>query len=188
MEQHGRGISRAREVLVHENPWWKVFFDEVVLPNGSKGRHLRLVPAASQPGVVILAVRNGAKEPEIAFVKQNRYAVDALMLELPRGFAEPEDTNPSMSASREFAEETGLTASCVTVLGEVRPDSAIIASHAVVCLVEPDAAAQEMSRDGEVFDVFWVKASVVRSMVASGQITDGFSLAALAYWWASSKP
>lgn len=171
---------------MHDNPWWKVFFDEVLFPNGVAGRHMRLAPTSGKPGVVVLAIRNGEKGREIAFVTQYRYAADSSMLELPRGFAESSDVDVLMSAAREFSEETGLSVGDVKVVGQVFPDSSIIAVRVAICVVEVERSLETGVRDGEVDDVLWIGEAQVRNMVLTGELTDGFSLAALAHLWATT--
>lgn len=147
---------------------------------------MRMVPSSRKPGVVVLATRNAQSGLEMAFVKQHRYAAGAMLIELPRGFAKVSDRDAAASALREFSEETGYRATSMKVLGEVFPDSSIIESRVTVCWVQVEDPSPSTHRDGEVTDVLWLPETDVRQMVAAGELEDGFSLAALALWWAAA--
>lgn len=77
--------------------------DEVVVANGHKS--IREVVEHSG-GVTILAINN---ENKILFVRQFRYPVKEVSIELPAGKLEPNE-NPDNAAPRELEEETGFLA------------------------------------------------------------------------------
>ena len=170
-------IELLQAELVHENPWWMIYFDHVTFPNGTDGRHLRLVTAANKPGAVAVVVGRFADSPHIAFVSQWRYAQQEAMWELPRGFGDPQDTTPAESAAREVAEETGLTVTSTKRLGVLSADSSIITGGVEVFLVEAHGTIQY---DDEVSHLAWMPASSVLELCASGALKDSFSLAAIA--------
>lgn len=68
-----------------------------------KGRHYLREVVRHPGGVVILAEQEG----RIAFVRQHRYPMDRILLELPAGKIDPGESS-SVCAARELEEETGL--------------------------------------------------------------------------------
>ncbi len=85
-------------VLLH------VFKDEIELPNGHKAiREWIKHPGAS---AVIPILPNG----QIILVKQYRYPVAQVTLEVPAGKLDKPDEDPLECAKRELSEETGYTA------------------------------------------------------------------------------
>lgn len=179
-----RPIIRVAEVVVHQNPWWTVYFDDVEFPGGATGSHLRLEATSNKPGVVVLAVR-GRDDQEILMVRQWRYAQNASMWELPRGFGEESDSTPAEAAVRELLEETGLTASSFQVLGSMAADSSILAGKVVVVLVTISADTPHAETDGETDASAWVPLQEVAEMITSGELQDGFTLSALAMGYSS---
>ena len=89
----------------------KVFNDDVKLSDGTKA--FREVVKHSG-GVVILAI----KENKILMVKQFRYPMKEVMLELPAGKLEKGE-DPFLAAKRKLEEETGYCANKWTDLGFV---------------------------------------------------------------------
>jgi 8-oxo-dGTP pyrophosphatase MutT (NUDIX family) len=170
-------IDLLQAELVHENPWWNVYFDHVMLPSGTAGRHLRLVTTTTKPGAVALVMNEFPDGYHVAFVSQWRYAQQEAMWELPRGFGEPTDASPAQSAAREVAEETGLIVTSTKHLGTLSADSSIIAGSVEVFFVEAHGSVQH---DDEVSQLAWVPASSVLELCASGALKDSFTLAALA--------
>jgi 8-oxo-dGTP pyrophosphatase MutT (NUDIX family) len=178
--QHTRPIERLEESLVHQNPWWLVFYDRVALPSGGEGNHLRLTPATRRPGAVALLVHDRPEGRFVGLVHQWRYAQGGPMWELPRGFGDPVDEDAAATAAREVLEETGIQAAQVTHLGDVTPDSAIIEGSVGVYLVHAaDTETVVRPTDGEADALVWARWSHFLEQVCSGEIRDAFTLAAL---------
>jgi 8-oxo-dGTP pyrophosphatase MutT (NUDIX family) len=68
------------------------------------------------PGAVaVVAVAGGTKkDPELLFVRQYRYPVKEVTLELPAGKLDPRGIAPGLCVNRELEEETGFRASTNT--------------------------------------------------------------------------
>jgi 8-oxo-dGTP pyrophosphatase MutT (NUDIX family) len=176
-----RPIRRVKDRLVHENPWWRVWDDDVEFSSGRLGRHLRLTPSNSKPGAVALVTCSTEAGTRVALVRQWRHAQNSRMWEFPRGFADISDSSSAATAAREAAEETASEVLSVRELGSVCPDSAIIELSVGVFHVEVRSlpAIGATAQDGEIDELRWVSFRELLALVADGEITDAFTLSAL---------
>lgn len=170
-------IIRLQEELAYssdDNKWVKLYFDKVRFPSGREGRYNRIVSGGGQCGVVILATIGN----KIGLVGQYRYPVGQFMWELPRGFGEAATSEED--ATRELREELGVTPLHFRELGIVHPDSGLMQTAAKLlyakCKIDED---MPQSDPDEIDDVQWLTRDEVVSRIADGQITDGFTLAAV---------
>ena len=166
-------IRRARERLVHENAYVRVYDDDVTFADGATGRYVRIEPAGEGPGAVLLALHAG----RIALVRTYRYPLDAWQWALPRGFAH--DADPLVTARAELEEETGVTAADLRVMGAVTPDSGVQSHRVAVVLAEVHRLPDGGPRDDEVAAVRWATLDELELEIADGAIEDGFTLAVL---------
>ena len=91
----------------------KVTLDEAELPNGKlAGREVVYHPG----GVCVLALNEDGSVP---LVRQFRYPIQRLLLELPAGKLDKEAEDQLEAAKRELSEETGLEAEEWTYLGSM---------------------------------------------------------------------
>lgn len=170
-------ILTQREVLVFDNPWWRVYQDEVMFHGEREGTHMRMRPTSEKPGVVALVTRDTTDGPEVLMVSQWRYAQRKQVWELPRGFGDPADSSPQESAAREIAEETGLRATDIRELGELVTDSSIIEGRVSVFLVKVEGEARACTIETD--DVCWVKVETLQKACAEREVCDSFTIAAL---------
>lgn len=153
--------------IVYQNPWFEVIQD---------GKWHFIHEPDSPNGAVIVAQHNGS----YVFVRVPRRAHAAELLEVPRGYGEPSEAAVS-AAVRELREETGFNVASENFkrIGEVRPNTAVLASTLQVFACDIPADAVAGSRDNEASEVVMLTAPEVRQLVASGDITCGITLAAL---------
>lgn len=103
-------------LLLDRSPWLRVFADDVELPDGRQvegylrvdGRDYAMVFAVSDEGGV-------------PFVRQYKYGLDAVPLQLPAGYLEDGEA-PEACARRELLEETGFAAPEWRSLGSYAAD------------------------------------------------------------------
>jgi 8-oxo-dGTP pyrophosphatase MutT (NUDIX family) len=108
---------------IYENPWFRVREDRVIRPDGSEGVY-GVVELPEYAGIV--AVNDHG---QVAMVRQWRYLYNEPSLETSAGCAAPEDATPLDTARRELLEETGLTASTWTSLGQIRYSAVTNVGH-----------------------------------------------------------
>lgn len=160
---------------VYENRWIRVREDEVVGPGGEG---IYGVVEMQHPAVFVVALD---EDDRICLVGLDRYTTGA-GLEVPAGGTDGED--PLTAARRELAEETGLAASHWEHLGLTYALNGIAVAPEHVYLARgpfqaTDAAATQ-SEEG-IDGVSWIPFGEVLRMIADGRITDGESIAAIAY-------
>lgn len=103
--------SKAVQVLsskvVFSSRVFHVTSDEIIEPSGVHAKR----DIIRHPGsVVILGLDERKSEPSVLLIRQYRYAADEELWELPAGRIDEGET-PLEAAKREFAEETGYSAS-----------------------------------------------------------------------------
>lgn len=172
-------IKRLEEVLAYgeeDNPWVKVFFDRVELPDGRRARYNRIVEmgSADKRGVAVLPLWNG----KVGLVRQYRYPVEEWVWEIPRGFGD--STDARREAFRELGEETGLVPLDLIDLGEFHPNSGLLAARVKIfaaCFADEVRSAGPAK--GEIDRFEWVPVARVLEMAASGDLKDSFTMVAL---------
>ncbi|RLK54193.1 NUDIX domain-containing protein [Actinokineospora cianjurensis] len=104
------GWQRVDSVVEHTNPWFSVYSDHAIRPDGSAGRYFHVRSTGS---VTLLATD---AEQRILFTRQWIYTHGSRQWRLPSGAIDPGDVDAKAAARRELREETGLRAGSLTVL------------------------------------------------------------------------
>ena len=160
---------------------------ESQLPGGGVRRHpyLRVVSRAQLGGgvnVVVLATVTSdspGRLERIVFVEQERHAVAAREIELPRGFGEP-GLSGETNALRELEEETGYIGTEAHFLGATHTDSGLtdgIASFYHIPVVSHATARPEVEEAIHAIRLF--TRDEAWEAVRTGVILDGFTVQAL---------
>ena len=156
-----------------ENPWVKLYFDEVRFPDGSVGRYNRVVEGSGKEGVAILPHCAGT----VALLSIDRYPVSRRCLEIPRGFGEGD--SPVEDAHRELLEETGWRPTVLHDLGLVYPNSGLLSGSVRLFFAEV-ASFEPSVRDAEADSIAVYPVSALLDMARTGDsIRDVFTLSAL---------
>lgn len=165
--------------IVYEDNYVLVVRDPVRFPSGATGTYLRIFERSGldgAAGVVIVAVRDG----ELYLRRVFRHATRSWELECPRGFREPGETADA-AVRRELHEELGIESDRIERLGELVPNSGLLASvvesHFVTLRAgAPDSRPEAEEAFGEVHRVPFAH---VATLISSGELRDGISLAAV---------
>lgn len=161
--------------VVYDNRWISVREDSITGPFGDG---VYGVVTMKHPAVFVVAVD---EKERVCLVSLDRYTTGA-SIEVPAGGSDGED--PLLAAQRELREETGLEAGDWTPLGvmnalngvTVAPEHVFLARN----LRQTGDGAQARAEEG-IDEVRWVAFSEALRMIADGRITDGETVAALAY-------
>lgn len=159
---------------VYENRWIEVREDEVTGPDGDG---IYGVVRMQQPAVFVVAL--DAQE-RVCLVELERYTTGR-SLEVPAGGSDGED--PLAAARRELREETGVTAARWEHLGRMNALNGIADAPEHVYLARDldvvDATTSQ--REEGIEAVRWVPFADVVRLIADGEISDGETVAALAF-------
>ncbi len=156
---------------VYRSPRFSINEDEVVLPDGSRGKYFYRV---SRPGVAVIPF-DGEK---IYLVNQYRYPLGRRLWELPIGRSE--NNNFLAQAKKELREETGLRAKKWKFLGNFYPAPGSGNSQAKLFLAQGLSHGRHEREPGEA-DMYMKGFTLkeIHQMVLSGKIVDGWTLSAL---------
>lgn len=158
------------ERMVFENPWLRLVDHKVVHPDGSPGEYG--VVRFSNLAIGILPID---KDGMVTLVGQHRFPHDDYSWELPEGGGDLK-TDPLISAQRELAEETGLSARNWAPLCAFDISNSVTDERAVCFLawnLRQGAAAPEPS---EALTMKRVSFKTLLDMVLSGEISDSLTI------------
>ncbi len=120
VENKGKWKKLSSKV-VHESPYYFVREDDVIKPDGSKGKYNVVV---TKGAVFIVAIDN---EKNVYLERLYRYTNDNYSVEIPAGGTEGEE--PLIAAKRELQEETGLEANTWKALGIMYPANGLLSEE-----------------------------------------------------------
>ncbi len=166
--------KKVRTIEVHDyNGYYQVEKDEVITPGGKPGQYsvVRGAPFA----VIIPIDKNG----NIWMVKQHRYAIDKIDLELPMGMLDGE--NSLFAAKRELEEETSLASSEWEEVGKFYEANALAEIQAHVFMaydVEKNDNPRQDPLDKDVFEVEKYSIEEIKEMIINNILTDGPTISA----------
>ena len=124
-------------------------------------------------GIVVLAIH----EDKILFVKQFRYPMKEVLLELPAGKLEYGE-NPFEAAKRELEEETGYCADKWTDLGYVYTSPGYSNEKLYLYKAENLHFTQCHPDEGEILQPLEIKIDDAIKMINNGEINDAKTLCA----------
>ena len=144
--------------------------DEALLPNGATaGREVVEHPG----GVCVLALQEDGTVP---LVRQFRYPLGDVMLELPAGKLEYGE-EPRPAAVRELGEEVGLEPGELTDLGHIYVSPGFCTEKLHMYLAREVKRVPVHPDEDEFLDIVHLPFGELADMVMSGEITDGKTVA-----------
>lgn len=145
---------------------------DVELANGQKAiREVMHHPG----GVVVVAQKD---ENTILMVKQYRYPIKQVSLELPAGRLEHND-NPDIRIKKELEEETGHIAKTWKSLGYIYTTPGICDEKLYLYYATDLEFTKQKPDDGEIIEFYEYKIDEVFSLIKSGEINDAKTICAL---------
>lgn len=118
---------------------------------------------------------------ELVLVRQYRHGSRATSLEVPGGLHDGAGETPEQGAARELLEETGYGGGRWSLLGELRPQPALLANRAWIFLARDLERVAPVRQDaGEDIEVVLLPADRLAQSIAAGDIDNAMTVAALA--------
>lgn len=145
---------------------------------------------SGNPGVREIAMHNGGavvvaetNEGKILLIKQYRYPLDTVLIELPAGKLE-KDEDPYICAGRELEEETGFKAGRIEKLGEICTTPGFCDEILHIYYATDLRVGQLGREEGEFgMEVFEYNTDELPEMILSGQIKDAKTICGLNYYF-----
>ncbi len=166
---------RVDRHLIHRGV--KFSFEQLIV-TGADGRTLKREVVRHPGAVVIVPVLDTAAGPQVVFIRNWRISLERWLLELPAGTLEPGE-DPGVCAARELEEETGFAAATLTPLGRFYTSPGLsdelMWAYAARGL---RGVGQRLEADERV-TVHPTPVEQALEMIASGELADGKSIAAL---------
>lgn len=117
------------------------------------------------------------EDDRVIMVRQYRYAVDDVVLELPAGKIDRGETDPEAAMVRELKEETGYTAGSVKYLGCISPSVAYTEEVIHLYLMTELTEGEQSLDEDEALEVELMPFDEVCEMAASGKLIDAKTIA-----------
>lgn len=169
--RHWRTVATERPF---EHRLFGVERERLQAPDGDE-REVVLLDTADWVNVIALL---GGAEPEVVLVRQWRFGVRAVTLEIPGGMVEPGESALE-TAGRELLEETGYRAGSLRLLGQVLPNPAIQRNRCTTWLASDLELLGEPAGDGsEELEVVTLPLLEVPARIAAGEIAHSLVIAA----------
>ena len=168
-------FRKLDETLLHQAHSISLVEAEIEGPDGRRFRR----DIVHHPGAVsVVAVHD---DRQAVLVRQYRAALDADVLEIPAGKRDVEGEPPEVTASRELAEEVGLVAEHVELLGEFYNSPGFCDEHSFTYLATglTTCATAPVGPEEEVMQVVHVSLDDVPGLIAAGELTDAKSIIGL---------
>ena len=178
-------IERRTQILARRiacsNRVWNVYFTHVKDGAAEVPDYLVMEPktriAGDVTGVVVLPI----VERRIGLLTIHRVALDAPVIESPKGFVDPGEQAMG-AALRELTEETGLVCAAADIvdLGSMTPEASTLAARTRLFAglrCRPTGLALDDEVGLAAFD--FIPVDRVRGMMAASQIEDAATLVAL---------
>ena len=165
----------AQVGIVYQDQYLMLLRDAVRFPDGSLGTYIRAIPPiGGAPGVVVLPVYQGS----VILIRHFRHGSRAWYWEIPRGFGEMGSTAEE-NARRELEEEIQAKTTRVIALGQVNLDTDSSGSADELFYAEVESYGQPETTEG-IATLRVVRMSEFEHMIRTGEIMEGYTLAAYA--------
>ena len=153
--------------------------DTVRFPDGSTGQ-LEMIRHPGASAVVPFLDEPRGADPRIHLIRQFRHAADGPIWEIPAGRLDPGET-PATCAQRELEEEIGLTADVLARVTTIYTTPGFTDEKIHLFMAHELRKGVHKRDPDEFMEVHTRRWSEVMTMVRTGEIQDGKTLAALLF-------
>ncbi|TYZ24748.1 NUDIX domain-containing protein [Selenomonas ruminis] len=147
--------------------------DTVTLPNGNQATREWI----SHPGAS--SILPLTPEGEVILVRQYRYPIGKITLEVPAGKLDAPDEDPLVCAKRELSEETGYEAKTITKLSTIATTVGFSNEYIHMYMAEGLTPGKQHPDEDEFINVVKMPLKEAVAMVLDGRICDAKSAASI---------
>lgn len=177
-----RTWKKIKSKIIYQNPWIKLYEDEVIRPDGKKGIYGYLF---KYPGTFIIVLDNDS----IYLLSEYRYPLKKVIFNLPAGVVDKKD--PLRGAKRELFEETGIIARKWKRLGSFYVGPGHETTQITIFLatdIDKEKSKNSLQDKTEAINkIIKVKIPKLKQMIIKGKIECGITLAALNLFFLYAK-
>ncbi len=173
--------TTAESELIFDGRVLHVYRDIIDLPNGKQGmreycRH--------NGAVAVVPLTDDGK---VVCVRQYRYALGRVVLEIPAGKFDFIGEDHERAALRELREETGYTTEHLTPLGEFATSPALLSEIIYLYLAEHLTVGEVDPDDDEFLEVVEIPLEELVDMILRGEVEDSKTQTAVLKVWAMKQ-
>jgi ADP-ribose pyrophosphatase len=180
--EHDPAENAAGNLIAFDGQRFKVRIQTVPHPLGGV-RRFEIVDTPAAAAVVPVLAGEGAGEPRVVLVEQERPALGRRTLEIPAGVVVPaEQDQPQQTALRELEEETGYTAQAAQLLTSISPSPGISTEIIHIYLATDLAPASQTPGPMDPTEIAMVRTLPLGEalrMVMRGEIQDAKTVVGL---------
>lgn len=175
VRQPPRVVRRTVSTL---SPWFKVVERDIDFGDGQ----IEIYHGVEQHDYI--AIMAMTPERKIPIVRQYRPALERFTWEFPAGLLDNDDS-PEQACVRELAEETGLVARTVLLLGDQSPDTARLGNRIFSFFVETESSAGAAGSESQI-EVDLVEFDRLNELILEGEFCLQTHIAVI--WLAMLRP
>ncbi len=168
-----RGLTQE---IVFKGNLLRIRLDTVALPNGEIANR----EIVDHPGAVAVVALTDAGE--VLMVRQWRYAIGALSLELPAGCLDVPGEPVTAAAARELREETGREAARWTYLGRMHASPGFTTETTHLLAAEGLTDMGAAPSDEEFLEIEVIPFPEALAMIKRGEIRDAKTIVGLLWY------
>lgn len=173
--------TQAESELIFDGKVLHLYRDIINLPNGQKGMR----EYCKHNGAV--AVVPLTREGEVVCVRQHRYALGRVTLEIPAGKFDYIGEDHAQAALRELREETGYIPGKLTDIGPLATSPALLTEIIYIYLAEDMTQGDWDPDEDEFLEIVKIPLEEMVDMIIRGEVQDAKTQAAVLKVWAMKQ-
>jgi 8-oxo-dGTP pyrophosphatase MutT (NUDIX family) len=178
-EDEGRWIVHD-EWTIYESEWVSMHMADVERPDGTHiDHHVVRVPSEASATLVLV-------DDHLLMLWRHRFITDTWGWEVPAGKVDPGETATD-AAIRETLEETGWRPGPVRHLVSYHPSNGLTDQHFHVFLATEAEHVGDPTDPNEAALIEWTPIAEVERRLRAGELGDGLSFSAVAWWLAVGR-